>query len=96
MRDKWRARLLAEPVHDVEHPSGTPASSASCAKHDADAGVCSDGFTTAAFPQKIAGNAFHATFGSGVLKLMISAATPSGCRVVRTVRFSMLAVVVRP
>ena len=58
--------------------------------------MCSEGFTTAAFPQKIAGNAFHATFGSGVLKLMISAATPSGCRVVRTVLFSMLAVVVRP
>ena len=35
--------------------------------------MCSEGFTTAAFPQKTAGNAFHATFGSGVLKLMISA-----------------------
>ncbi len=58
--------------------------------------MCSDGFTTAAFPQKIAGNDFHATFGKGVLKLVISAATPSGCRTVSTVRFGMLAVVVRP
>jgi hypothetical protein len=67
-------------------PSGTPASRASPPKNQADAGVCSDGFTTAAFPQRIAGNAFQATFGSGVLKLMISAATPSGWRTVRTVR----------
>jgi hypothetical protein len=52
--------------------------------------------TTAAFPQKRAGNAFQATFGSGVLKLMIKAATPRGCRTVSTVRWGMLAVVVRP
>jgi hypothetical protein len=58
--------------------------------------VCSDGFTTAAFPQKSAGKAFHAMFGSGVLKLITSAATPRGCRTVSTVRCSMLAVVVRP
>ena len=77
-------------------PSGTPASRASSPNSDADAGVCSDGFTTAALPQKIAGNAFQATFGSGVLKLMISAATPSGWRTVSTVRCGMLAVVVRP
>ena len=86
----------AEPVDDVEHAGGTPASSASSAKNDADAGVCSDGFTTAALPQNTAGNAFQATFGSGVLKLMISAATPSGWRIVSTVRCAMLAVVVRP
>ncbi len=49
--------------------------------------MCSDGFTTAALPQKTAGNAFHATFGRGVLKLITSAATPSGCRVVSTVRW---------
>ncbi len=84
------------PCTTLRTPGGTPASSASCAKNDAEAGVCSEGFTTAAFPQKIAGNAFHATFGSGVLKLMISAATPSGCRIVMTVRCGMLAVVVRP
>ena len=47
-------------------------------------------------PAEDRGNAFHATFGSGVLKLMISAATPSGCRRVSTVRCAMLAVVVRP
>ena len=35
--------------------------------------MCSEGLTTAAFPQKTAGKAFQATFGSGVLKLMISA-----------------------
>ena len=58
--------------------------------------MCSDGFTTAALPQKSAGNAFHATFGSGVLKLMTSAATPSGWRTVRTVRLAIYAVVVRP
>jgi len=84
------------PCTTLSTPGATPASSASSAKNDADAGVCSDGFTTAAFPQKIAGNAFHATFGSGVLKLMISAATPSGWRIVSTVRLAMLAVVVRP
>ena len=77
-------------------PSGKPASRASSPKSQADAGVCSEGLTTAAFPQKTAGNAFQATFGSGVLKLMISPATPSGCRSVSTVRWAMLAVVVRP
>ena len=58
--------------------------------------MCSDGFRTAAFPHRSAGKAFQATFGSGVLKLMISPATPSGCRTVSTVRCGMLAVVVRP
>ena len=84
------------PCTTLSTPDGTPASSASSAKNEADAGACSDGFTTAALPQKIAGNAFQATLGSGVLKLMISAATPSGWRSVSTVRYGMLAVVVRP
>ena len=84
------------PCTTFRTPAGTPASSASAARNDADAGVCSDGFTTEALPQKIAGNAFQATLGNGVLKLMISAATPSGWRRVSTVRCGMLAVVVRP
>ena len=67
-------------------PAGTPASAASVPKNHAEAGVCSDGLTTAAFPQSRAGKTFQATFGSGVLKLMISPATPSGCRTVSTVR----------
>ena len=72
MRDERRARFAAEPVHDVQHAGrARPPRARARAKNDADAGVCSDGFTTAALPQKIAGNAFHATFGSGVLKLMI-------------------------
>jgi len=67
-------------------PSGTPARLESSPKSQAETGVCSEGFTTAEFPQKIAGKAFQATLGSGVLKLMISAATPSGWRTVITVR----------
>ena len=84
------------PCTTLSTPAGTPASSANSARNDADAGVCSDGFRTAALPQKIAGSAFQATLGSGVLKLVINAATPSGCRIVSTVRCGMLAVVVRP
>ncbi len=30
--------------------------------------MCSDGFSTDPFPQRIEGNAFQATLGSGVLK----------------------------
>jgi hypothetical protein len=67
-----------DPWTTLSTPAGTPASSASSPKSRAEAGVCSDGFTIAAFPQKMAGNAFHATLGSGVLKLMMRAATPSG------------------
>ena len=42
------------------------------------------------------GNAFQATFGSGVLNEMISPATPTGARTVSTVRCGMLAGIVRP
>ena len=58
--------------------------------------MCSDGFSTEALPQKIDGNAFQATFGSGVLNEMIKAATPTGRRTVSTVRCAIDAVVVRP
>ena len=58
--------------------------------------MCSDGFSTDALPQKIDGNAFQATFGSGVLKEIRSAATPTGRRSVSTVRCGIEAVVVRP
>ena len=66
------------------------------AEPHADAGACSDGFRTEAFPQKIDGNAFQATFGSGVLNEISSAATPTGRRRVSTVRWGIEAVVVRP
>ncbi len=58
--------------------------------------MCSEGFSTDAFPQKMAGNAFQATFGSGVLNEIRSAATPTGLRSVSTVRCGIVAVVVRP
>ena len=45
---------------------------------------------------QIDGKAFHATFGSGVLNEIRSAATPTGRRSVSTVRYGMEAVVVRP
>ena len=51
--------------------------------------MCSDGFSTEPLPQKIDGNAFQATFGSGVLNEMSSAATPTGLRSVSTVRCGM-------
>jgi len=52
--------------------------------------------STEALPQRIDGNAFQATFGSGVLKEIRSAATPTGRRSVSTVRCGIDAVVVRP
>ena len=58
--------------------------------------MCSDGFSTEPFPQNIEGNAFHATFGSGVLNEIRRAATPTGRRSVSTVRCAIEAVVVRP
>ena len=64
MVDEWRAGFCAEPVHDVEHAGRNAGLERQPRKNEADAGVCSEGFTTAAFPQKIAGNAFQATFGS--------------------------------
>ena len=48
-------------------PGGSPASRQSRPSHHAETGVCSDGFSTEPLPQKIDGNAFQATFGSGVL-----------------------------
>ena len=52
----------------------------------ADTGVCSEGFSTEPLPQKIDGNAFQATLGSGVLNEIRRAATPTGRRRVSTVR----------
>jgi hypothetical protein len=77
-------------------PAGKPASRHNLPNQSAEAGACSDGFNTAPFPQRMAGNAFQAAFGSGVLKEMRSAATPTGERIVMTVRCAMPAVVVRP
>ena len=77
-------------------PGGSPASRQSRPSHHADTGVCSDGFSTEPLPQKIDGNAFQATFGSGVLNEIRSAATPTGRRSVSTVRCGIDAVVVRP
>ena len=64
MLDERGAGLRAEPVDDVEHAGGTPASSASVAKKHAEAGVCSEGFTTEALPQNAEGNAFQASSGA--------------------------------
>ena len=58
--------------------------------------MCSDGLSTAALPQRSAGNTFQATFGSGVLKEISRPATPTGWRTVITVRWGMVAVVVFP
>ena len=77
-------------------PGGSPASRHRRPNHAAESGACSDGFSTEALPQNIEGNAFHATFGSGVLNEIRSAATPTGRRSVSTVRFGIDAVVVRP
>ena len=77
-------------------PGGSPASRHSRPSQSADSGVCSDGFRMDPLPQKIDGNAFHATFGNGVLNEIRSAATPTGRRRVSTVRFGIEAVVVRP
>ena len=76
------------PVTTLSTPGGRPHSWAIRANASADAGTSSDGLTTAALPQNTAGNAFHAMLGSGVLKLITRAATPSGCRTVSTVRFA--------
>ena len=65
-------------------------------KGEAEAGACSDGFSTAALPQSMAGKTFQATFGSGVLNEIMSPATPRGWRTVITVRCVIDAVVVRP
>ena len=84
------------PWTTLSTPGGRPASRQSRPNHHAETGVCSDGFSTEPLPQKIEGNAFHATFGSGVLKEIRSAATPTGRRSVSTVRCGIDAVVVRP
>jgi hypothetical protein len=46
--------------------------------------------------QSNAGNAFHATPASGLLKGMIAAHTPTGARSVRTARFGIGLVIVFP
>ena len=84
------------PLTTLRTPRGSPASRQSRPNHRAERGACSDGFRTAQFPQKIAGKAFHATLGSGVLNEIRSAATPTGRRSVSTVRWGIEAVVVRP
>ena len=84
------------PCTTFRTPGGSPASRQRRPNHQADAGVCSDGLSTDPFPQRIEGNAFQATFGSGVLKEISSAATPTGRRRVSTVRCGIEAVVVLP
>ena len=77
-------------------PAGTPASAASRAKASAVSGASSDAFRTAAFPQRSAGNTFHATFAIGVFAEMIRPATPSGWRSVIAWRFGTALGIVRP
>ena len=97
MLDERGACLGAEPLHDVEDARRQADLVARRrANSCAESGVSSDGFRTAPLPQKIAGNTFQATFGSGVLNEISSPATPTGCRTAITVRCGMLAVVVRP
>ena len=84
------------PWSTLRTPGGRPASRQSRPNQSADSGACSDGLSTEPFPQKIDGNAFQATLGSGVLNEISSAATPTGRRSVSTVRFGIEAVVVRP
>ena len=81
MLDERGACLGAETLHHVQHPvpAARPRDTV-VAKACADAGVCSDGFSTQALPQRMAGKTFQATFGSGVLNEIRSPATPSGWR----------------
>src|SRR6266545_3811747 len=84
------------PCTTLSTPAGSPVSTQIVANRWADAGVASEGFSTAPLPQNTAGNTFQATLGSGVLNEMINPATPTGCRTVITVLCAMVAVVVRP
>ena len=59
MLDERRPDLGAETVHDVED-AWRQGPRRRCAKSDAESGVCSEGFRTAALPQKTAGNTFQA------------------------------------
>ena len=96
MLDERRPRLRPEPLDDVEDPRRHAGLVQTRRTRYAESGACSDGLSTDPLPQRIDGNAFHATFGSGVLNEIRRPATPTGRRTVSTVRCGMLAVVVRP
>ena len=72
------------PVITLSTPSGTPASCAIFASHNAVSGVSSAGFNTDVFPNASAGATFHDAITSGKFHGMICAHTPTGSRSVYT------------
>ena len=69
------------PCTTLNTPSGRPASfSSSAVRSDAD-GSFSDGLSTNAFPQAIAGAHIHMGTIAGKLNGVMPATTPSGCRI---------------
>src|SRR4030095_6752642 len=77
-------------------PAGRPASWSKRPTAMAVYGVCSCDLATTALPHTNAGNTFHAMPASGLLNGMIAAQTPIGDLSVRTLRFGIGLVIVRP
>jgi len=69
-------------VHDVEHAGGSPACSSTRASSVAVSGDHSAGLSTIVFPAASAGARRQVVSISGAFQGMISAATPTGLRIV--------------
>ena len=80
MRDERRADLLADPLDDVEHARGSPASSARSASTEQESGDHSAGFSTTVQPAASAGAVFQVESMNGAFHGVITTAGPEGIR----------------
>src|SRR6266540_5212233 len=69
------------PCTTLKTPSGTPASCNNSARYSDADGSFSDGLSTNAFPQAIAGANIHIGTIVGKLNGVIPPTTPTGCRI---------------
>ena len=70
------------PTTSVRTPSGRPASARIATYCSATSGVSDAGFSSTAFPATSAGATFHAGSAQGKFQGVMTATTPSGCRIV--------------
>ena len=71
--------MLGPPVTILTTPGGTPASSSTRTKLNADSGVISDGLNTTVLPQTSAGMIFQDGMAMGKFHGVMIEHTPSGC-----------------
>ncbi|MNE39005.1 hypothetical protein D3C80_1329290 [compost metagenome] len=80
-RPRARPAVSPRPGTTFSTPSGTPASSASSARRNAENGDCSAGLSTTLLPAASAGASFQAAMSSGKFHGTTAAITPSASRV---------------